>query len=438
MKIALIGAGQQGASQGLGFILADHEVIFYDPNLARRQETCAKADEYEIAQEKIVFADTPEEAIRGADVIGANVPGAIFAQVAQQVAKFADNGAIFYDNGSGKVKTMRAIQDALGRNLERINYFGAHFFVGRSGTGPEFAAADMYEGATAAIIGPENEAQKTLIGLFRQLSVKIIRTNTDPENPLSAEDHDESLGLFSHHNTFASSALMLAFPQVRVKGQDLQFGRFLSSTRVAAYGESGHLFWGPVANDNAKAIVSAAQRFSAELDQVKIALQQNHDGQLVSYLKEAFEYVSTIRVDRDFEGLEGDLNDLEVLGCLDDENLMSSHVAMPIIFAASSAHVAKNYQESGGQKFESIDNSSFHDTLRPARDDPEKSAAFIWDHRNSVLKAVQALQHQHAIITDAICTKAGGLVQDIIERSDSLRRQLPDAPTAARPEFTLD
>ncbi len=196
MKIALIGAGQQGTSQGFAFASLDHveRVFFYDTNtenqIVIQQEAAVKG----IALEKIVFASSIQDAVIEADVVGINTPMSAFKGVAAEIAEYAKEGAIIYDNGSGKVQAMKDIQEGLGEDAECFHYFGAHFFVGRAGTGPAFAAVDMYKDQTAAIMGPDGSAKDQVVQLFTDIGVTNVRTD------LSAEDHDESLGLYSHHN----------------------------------------------------------------------------------------------------------------------------------------------------------------------------------------------------------------------------------------------
>ncbi|GJL86202.1 MAG: hypothetical protein DHS20C02_19770 [Micavibrio sp.] len=435
MKIAIIGAGQQGTSQGLAFARLDgvEQVVFYDINPDNKDQVFEKAKEYGVDASKLTFTASQADAVRHADVIGINTPMSSFKDVVARMAPIVKDGVIIYDNGSGKVRAMAEIQEGLGDSSGRVNYFGAHFFVGRAGTSPVFADINMYQGQTATIMGQDGPAKDKLISLFKDIGIKNVRTD------LSPEDHDESLGLFSHHNTFAVTALMLAFPQVQINGKPIQIGRFLSSTRVAAHGKDGATFWGPIANDNANAIVEAAKIFSGKLEDVKTALRQNSVTHLKELLGRGFNYASGITPDRQFEGLEGDLHDFETLAIPSESEgeYAASHLAVPIVFATASALTAAEYEERGGQPFTSIGNSSFHDSLRPVRDNFEKAADFIWQNKVNVRAALEKFQRHHSEIKDAIADRRIDDIISCIEESHRLRTQLPDAPKAPRAEFAI-
>jgi len=437
MKIALIGAGQQGTSQGLAFAELDavEKVVFCDTNLERWEQILEKAKEHGIDVSKLSFVESLQEAVADADVIGLNTPGDVFGDLAAQISEHAKEGATLYDNGSGKVRVIADIEKGLGDNLKQLHYFPSHFFVGRSGTGPEFADPKMYDGQTVAIMGTDNLARMRFIDLIKGTGVKTIRTDLSPAK------HDEGLGLYSHHNTFAVTALMLAFPRVNIGGKPVQIGRFLSSTRVAAHGVDGTTFWGPIANDNADAIVAAANIFSKKLQDIHDALKESDPSRLTDILKQAASYVDEIEPDRSFEGLEGDQHDLKQL-VGDNKHFTPifdpSHVAMPIIFAAASALTAQDYEANGGQPFSSIGNSSFHDSIRPMRDNFQKSADYIWELKKSVVTCVSILRKQYAGVVDAIEDHDADKVETMIQESHRIRSQLPQATTEARNEFVID
>lgn len=428
MKIAMIGAGQQGSSQGMGYIKAGHDVVFYDTNPVRQAELIQRAGEFDIPADAIKFASSAEEAMRDADVIGANVPGAAFSNVARDVGAFAKDGAVFYDNGSGKTQTMANITDALGDDLDRVHYVGAHFFVGKAGTGPAIATPEMYKNQTAAVMATDEGAQSIVTGLFEDLGAGNVRTD------LSPEEHDASLGFFSHHNTFAVTALMTAFPDAKINGQNIQVGRFLSSTRVAAHGEDGDLFWGPIANDNADAIVRSAKLFSSKLDGIKAALQSKDDKALKGLFQQGADYIDGIAPDRKYEGLEGDLHDLDALGASQEQKAV--YAGMPMVFGLASALSAKDYEDDGGQPFSSIGNSSFQDSLRPLR---AVDTDYIWDNKDTMLQSIERLQQEHLRITDMIERHDSDAVVKLLKQSHTLRTQLPDAPGAddVRDEFVV-
>lgn len=429
MKIALIGAGQQGVSQGLAYIQAGHDVVFCDIDPEREQEILKKASEFGISQGKLQFTTSMQVAIKDAELIGANVPGDQFRQVAEAVAEYAKDDTIFYDNGSGKTKTMHIIKDALGDALKRIHYVGAHFFVGSAGSGPKFADPEMYKNQTAAVFG-QGTAVDVLKDLFEgDLGVANVRTDLTPEQ------HDRDLGFFSHHNTLAVTALMLAFPQTELDGKDIQMLRFLSSTRVAEHGEAGHLFWKEILKDNREAILESADIFSAQISAVKEALKADKKAGLDRLFQKSSAYVDQISEDRAHEGVAGDMHDLQQMGLSEDPAVIAEYSAMPIIFGVLSAGAGETYEENGSA-FSTIGNSSYKDSIRPARSDAD-AVEHVWKNKRAVLASIGQFEKNYSELVDLLKVEDYDALEKCFIESHQIRIKLAAAPNKARPELAI-
>lgn len=452
MKITMIGAGQQGVSQGLAFaqLSSVAEVVFYDVSLDA-PEILAKAQAFNVDPMKIRFAASIEEAQHGADVTAINVPMSVFENIAYEVARHTTPNTILYDNGSGKTQAIVDIQAGLARAKQDganiPQYVPAHFFVGRAGTGPQLADVNMYRGGTAALIsdGRNDAAIQLLKSLFEAIGVKNVRTD------LSARDHDESLGFYSHHNTFFQGSLMRAFSQTEIAGHTVDIGTFLGSTRVAETGKDGLSMWGPIAVDNANAIVSAGNIVVSKLELLDRALDE--PTLLAMHLEQAHDYAISIPENRPAENIQGDLHDLRrqenpvlsenSVGDADISDTLrpyiASHVAMPVAFAAASVLGAMEYEKKGGQPFLTIGNSSFYGTMRPLRNQVEDMTILLSDNKEEVRMALRRLTETHRSLLVSIEHKDRTGVKAHLDIAQNARSHLPRerTPDQIRPAFTI-
>lgn len=441
MKISMIGAGQQGVSQGLAYARLNNvtEVVFQDVAL-ETDIILAKAQEAGIAAGKIRFAGTIADAVAGAEMIGLNVPMSAFESCAAEIARHARAGAILYDNGSGKVQAIQDVRAGLGD--ARVHYVPLHILHGVAGAGAATADPDMYKGVTAAIMLNEArpECAEVLAILLSRIGVGTVRTD------LSAEKHDEALGRFSHHNTFYQITLMRAFPDASIGGQPVQIEPFLSSTRVAKSGsveQDGSAMWAPIARDNKAAILAAGVSVHRNLLDLSDAVFEGRYGDLELLLGEAADYVARI-AEADSEGnprviedIEGALHDLHAQGADDPYAHIGSHVAAPVFAAAASALAADDYEQAGGEPYRSINNPSFRDTVRPAHTTPDKTVDLVRENVDLVQNALTRLIETHEALLDAIAADNDAAIRTHIHEGNQARHRLPAHRANGRPQFSL-
>lgn len=441
MNIAMIGAGQQGTSQGLAYarLASVGQVVFYDKTL-ERDVILTKAQDAGIDLSKLHFADTIADAVGSADVIGLNVPMSEFESVSREIAAHAKSDAILYDNGSGKVQAEQDVRAGLAGSS--VRYVPLHILEGRAGSGAGTADADMYKGVTAAVITPDADAQSVQIisDLLKDIGLGTVRTD------LTAARHDEALGRFSHHNTFYQMTLMRAFPDSVIGEKTVTIEPFLSSTRVAKSGtlqQDGSAMWAPIAKDNKNAILAAGLSVQDNLVVMADAIRSGRFGDLADVLGKARDYVAQIKeVDahknpRIIEDINGALHDLNEQGADDPDAYIGSHVVAPVLFAAAAALGADAYERQGGEPYRSINNPSFRDTVRPANVSPDKVAALVAQNVGIVDTAMTKLIETHAGLLSAIEQDNETTIRTHIREANEERHRLPAHSTNGRPQFSL-
>lgn len=187
-----------------------------------------------------------------------------------EAGKVAEPGTIITDAGSTKANIVRDIE---GRLPNGVEFVGSHPLAGSEKTGPENAAADLFQGRIA-IVTPTTDsrsgAMHTVAAFWMALGCEVFE--------LDPETHDRALALTSHLPHLAAAALAgIVPPQYR----PFTATGFRDTTRIAS---GDPKLWAAIFRQNALGMADALQRFSDRLDEFRQAILQDDEATLIELL----------------------------------------------------------------------------------------------------------------------------------------------------------
>jgi prephenate dehydrogenase len=269
---AVIGIGLIGGSYGLAMKargLAQRVV-----GVARREMTLKAALEVGAADE--VTSDE-REAVRAADLVILCTPVGSIADMARHIQPALKRECVVTDAGSTKAGIVRDCEAILGSR-----FVGGHPMAGSHETGPQFARADLFEGATYALT-PTPQTDPAALETVRTLAERLgSRTLI-----LDAQTHDELVAFTSHLPHVVAFALANA---VAAKQNDnpltaqLAASGFRDMTRLAT---SDPPLWTDICLANRDAVLTAIAEFERCLRVLKSALADGDAEGFVTLLNEA-------------------------------------------------------------------------------------------------------------------------------------------------------
>lgn len=187
-----------------------------------------------------------------------------------EAGKVAEPGAIITDAGSTKANIVRDIE---GRLPNGVEFVGSHPLAGSEKTGPENAAADLFQGRIA-IVTPtartDAAALHAVEAFWKALGSEVHR--------LDPETHDRALALTSHLPHLTAAALTgIVPPQYR----PFTATGFRDTTRIAS---GDPKLWAAIFRQNALGMADALQRFGDRLDEFRQAILQDDEATLIELL----------------------------------------------------------------------------------------------------------------------------------------------------------
>jgi prephenate dehydrogenase len=270
MRVAVIGTGLIGGSIGLAIkARTDAEVVAFDqdPVAAARAVERGAADR---------AAQTPAEAVDGADFVFIATPVGAIGATARSLADRVASSAVVTDVGSTKSRVVVEVEKAL---REGSDFIGGHPMAGTEQEGIEGATPGLFDGAWWILTPTDHsdpDAYQRLHGLLTTLGARIMALN-----PV---EHDELMAVVSHVPQLTATALMNMAAR---RGEEhagllaLAAGGFRDVTRVAA---SNPDIWLDVCKENGEAIAATLQDFAKELLRMRDLIVEHKEGPL----REAF------------------------------------------------------------------------------------------------------------------------------------------------------
>ncbi|MCF7838772.1 MAG: prephenate dehydrogenase/arogenate dehydrogenase family protein [Candidatus Marinimicrobia bacterium] len=251
-NVAILGLGLMGGSLGLALQRPPRRpgrVIGY----ARRPAVRAAAQAQGICDE---IANTPPEAVAGADLIVLCAPIRALPELAAACAPALKPGAIVTDVGSTKAWLNARLPAALGRS--DVTYLGSHPICGSEQSGIEAARANLYDDAVV-VVTPTTDAPEAVTAAVQALWESAgARVRV-----LDAATHDRMLARTSHLPHLAAAALAATVGREQPAAVSPWCGTgFWSTSRLA---EGAPEIWRDILLTNAPAIADELDAFAEAL-----------------------------------------------------------------------------------------------------------------------------------------------------------------------------
>ena len=273
-SIAVVGTGLIGTSIALAGAARGLRVTAWDPDAGILDRTV------ELSGARA--AGSPDEAVAAAEVAFVCAPVPAIAGTALRCLA-ASPDVVVSDAGSVKASVVRAVDAGEGGAHEAASRFvGGHPMAGSERSGPEGAAATLFDGAPWVLTpGPATAAA----------TVAAVRACVEEfgAHPLvmDPERHDRVVAVVSHLPQVVSTALMAFAAREEPLEPDvmtLAAGGFRDLTRLAA---STPALWEQILRANRAAVAGEVDRFAAALGEVRDMLLSDDGPALVGLLEEA-------------------------------------------------------------------------------------------------------------------------------------------------------
>jgi len=228
--------------------------------------------------------ETPQEAVKGADLVVIAAPVDRIVALAREAAPFLKDGALVTDVGSVKGAICRQGPEAVGR---KAHFVGSHPMAGSEKTGWENGKADLFEGRTCFVTPtaatPEEAAAK-VVRFWRDLGAEVV--TVDPDK------HDEIVAHISHLPQVVASSLCAFLSTCDHSWRNFAGAGLRDTTRIAA---SDPKLWRTILEENRDEVLRALRRFEDELHALKAALANRDYVEVAARLERGREYRNRFR-----------------------------------------------------------------------------------------------------------------------------------------------
>jgi prephenate dehydrogenase len=225
---------------------------------ARRPETRLALGEQSWCS---VTFDTPEEAVKGADVVVIAAPVDRIVPLVRQIAPLVKDGSVVCDVGSVKGEISRLGHVALNG---RAAFVGAHPMAGSEKTGWEHGKADLFEGRTC-FVTPSGATDPAAVGkvvaFWRDLGAEVV--TMDPDR------HDEIVAHISHLPQVLASSLCAFLATRDPAWRNFAGAGLRDTTRIAS---SDPRLWRTILEENRDEVLRALRHFQDDLQGLQAAL----------------------------------------------------------------------------------------------------------------------------------------------------------------------
>ena len=206
-------------------------------------------------------ADTPAEAVKGAQLVVICAPVDQIVSLVKQVGPALDPGAIVTDVGSVKGEICRLSHQALpaGRH-----FIGSHPMAGSEKTGWEHGREDLFKGRVTFVTPlPESDPQAAdRVAAFWQA------LGSDPAT-FAPDAHDEIVAHISHLPQVLASTLCATLAKQDVRWRNYAGGGLRDTTRIAG---SDPKLWKTILEQNRDEVLRALRAYQEELHGLERAL----------------------------------------------------------------------------------------------------------------------------------------------------------------------
>ena len=205
--------------------------------------------------------DTPEEAVKEADLVVIAAPVDMIVPLTQRVASSLKKGALVCDVGSVKGDISRLGHEAL---KEGNHFIGAHPMAGSEKTGWEHGDANLFEGRTCfvtPVTSSSAQAVTKVVAFWKELGAEVV--TIDPDR------HDEIVAHISHLPQVLATSLCAFLSSRDPAWRNFAGGGLRDTTRIAA---SDPKLWKTILAENRDEVLRALRDFQDELQGLQAAL----------------------------------------------------------------------------------------------------------------------------------------------------------------------
>lgn len=274
LQLAILAPGLLGGSVALAAKargVASRVVLW-----ARRPETRLALREQPWCDQ---VADSPEAAVRGAQLVVIAAPVDRIVPLAQQIATHLDPGAVVTDVGSVKGEISRLGHAALG---SRSHFIGSHPMAGSEKTGWQHGSAALFNHRTC-FVTPLDQSDSTAV----EKVVRFWREIGGEPVTLSPDAHDEIVAHISHLPQVIASSLCAFLATKDSAWRNFAGGGLRDTTRIAG---SDPALWRTILEQNRDEVLRALREFEDELHGFQIALANRDYSEVVARLERGKAY----------------------------------------------------------------------------------------------------------------------------------------------------
>jgi prephenate dehydrogenase len=223
--------------------------------------------------------DTPEDAVRSANLVVLAAPVEKIVELARQIAPALPPGALVTDVGSVKSELCRACTAVMPTHA---TFVGSHPMAGSQKTGWGNSTETLFDGRTS-FVTPLTEtpaaAIETIVAFWRAVGSNVVT--------LTPEQHDEIVAHISHLPQAIATTLCSFLAQKNPAWRDYAGGGLRDTTRIAA---SDATMWIEIFQQNRDEILRALREFQHELQGFSTALANREWDELRTRLESGKTY----------------------------------------------------------------------------------------------------------------------------------------------------
>jgi prephenate dehydrogenase len=206
-------------------------------------------------------ADTPEEAVKGSQLVVIAAPVDRIVPLAGQIAPFLEEGAVVTDVGSVKGEISRHGHESVNG---KAHFVGSHPMAGSEKTGWENSKENLFEGRSCFVTpipATHAPAVSLVVTFWRELGAEVV--TMDPDT------HDEIVANISHLPQVIASSLCSFLASRDPAWRNFAGGGLRDTTRIAA---SDAKLWRTILEENRDEVLRALRSFQDELQGMQAAL----------------------------------------------------------------------------------------------------------------------------------------------------------------------
>lgn len=272
--VAVIGLGLIGSS--FARALREQGLVRRITGSARSQKTCALAESIGVVD--AAFAD-PADAVRGADLVFLAMPVQSTEAVLRAIKPVLRTDVIVTDGGSTKGSVVEAARKVF--QILPSGFVPGHPIAGSEQSGVLAGRANLFD-RHKVILTPLAETSAHALQAVRHVWEAMGATVLE----MSVERHDEVLAKTSHLPHLLAFSLVdtLARESENLDIFRYAAGGFRDFTRIAA---SDPVMWHDIFLANKPAVLNALTHFSAGVDQLRTAIEQDDSETLLGIFTRA-------------------------------------------------------------------------------------------------------------------------------------------------------